>query len=106
DVFDPSQNPAAPGAPRALGSPDSAAPPPVAVQEQPDVGAPGGRAAGAPLDLSSVGQPGQPAPGENGALPPPPPRNVSATGAQVATLPPTQSPKDEYDLAYGYVLHK
>jgi tol-pal system protein YbgF len=36
----------------------------------------------------------------------PPPRNTSATGVQLATLPPTGSPKDEYELAYGYVLHK
>ena len=42
----------------------------------------------------------------NGQLPPPPPRNTSATGAQLATLPPSSSPKDEYDLAYGYVLTK
>ena len=39
-------------------------------------------------------------------LPPPPPRNTSATGTQLATLPPSASPKDEYELAYGYVLHK
>ena len=30
----------------------------------------------------------------------------SATGTQLATLPPSASPKDEYQLAYGYVLHK
>ena len=30
----------------------------------------------------------------------------SATGARLATLPPSASPKDEYELAYGYVLHK
>lgn len=29
-----------------------------------------------------------------------------AGGAQVATLPPTNSPKDLYDLAYGYVLRQ
>ena len=39
-------------------------------------------------------------------LPPPPVRNTSATGAQLATLPPSATPKDEYDMAYGYVLHK
>jgi tol-pal system protein YbgF len=33
-----------------------------------------------------------------------PPRN--AAGPQLATLPPTASPQDEYDMAYGYVLHK
>ena len=38
-------------------------------------------------------------------LPPPPPSNVN-TGAQLATLPPSATPKDEYDMAYGYVLHK
>jgi tol-pal system protein YbgF len=42
----------------------------------------------------------------NAGLPPPPPRNTSRTGAQLATLPPSRTPKDEYDLAYGYVLHK
>ena len=31
---------------------------------------------------------------------------ASATGSTVATLPPTNSPKDEYDLAYGYFQHK
>jgi tol-pal system protein YbgF len=43
-----------------------------------------------------------------GALPPPPPRNPSATGApqQHAMLPPSATPKDEYDLAYGYLLRK
>jgi tol-pal system protein YbgF len=76
------------------------------------VGIAGGREAGAPLDLSSVsGPPSEgmpPAPGNgNGMLPPPPPRNLSATGATAAlTQPPSQSPKDEYDLAYGYMLHK
>ena len=27
-------------------------------------------------------------------------------GAGLATLPPSQNPKDEFDLAYGYVLHR
>ena len=39
-------------------------------------------------------------------LPPPPQANPSATGARLATLPPSAKPQDEYDLAYGYVLHK
>jgi tol-pal system protein YbgF len=34
---------------------------------------------------------------------PPPARNANV---QLATLPPSASPKDEYQLAYGYVLHK
>ena len=47
---------------------------------------------------------------QSAALPapqlPPPPRNANTAGAQLATLPPSASPQDEYDLAYGYVLHK
>jgi tol-pal system protein YbgF len=35
----------------------------------------------------------------------PPPRNASAP-VQLATLPPTALPQDEYDMAYGYVLRK
>jgi len=122
DSFDPNQNPTAPGAPRTLGAVPGASddgPPPIVSAdgtEEPPVGAPGGRQAGAPLDLSTLsGQAAQdpalapPGPQANaaGGLPPPPPRNPSATGGQQqATLPPTQSPKDEYDLAYGYLLRK
>ena len=72
--------------------------------------------AGAPLDLSTMAANaasdpalgpagGAPSP-DGGPLPPPPPRNPSATGGRLATLPPTQSPRDEYDLAYGYILRK
>ena len=33
--------------------------------------------------------------------------DAAATGTvQLATLPPSASPQDEYDMAYGYVLHK
>jgi tol-pal system protein YbgF len=117
DAFDPSQSPNAPGAPRPLGSFASTAPP----------GAPVPRPAGAPLDLSApVGQSGEPTyaaappyaapsgvppaagtlPPPTGALPPPPPRNPNATGGALATLPPSGTPRDEFDLAYGYVLHK
>jgi tol-pal system protein YbgF len=116
DLFDPARNPTAPGAPRVLGSIPSAAPPPAVPDYQPGepVGAPGGRDAGAPLDLSTLaaaaaGQPEPPRVGDavsGGQLPPPPPRTLSATGAQVATLPPTDSPNDNYDLAYGYILRK
>jgi tol-pal system protein YbgF len=104
DVFDPSRNPNAPGAPRALGG-----------GVLPAVGAPGNPAAGAPLNLSGGNAGGnignlpqtQTASADpNSALPAPPPRNPSATGQQLATLPPSRSPKDEYELAYGYVLHK
>ncbi len=95
DVFDPAQAPNAPGAPRTLGGggPVAATPP----EPEVAVGAPGGRAAGAPLDLSTL---------SGNAVSEPPPRAPAAPGAQLATLPPSQSPKDEYDLAYGYVLRK
>jgi tol-pal system protein YbgF len=101
DVFDPSQHPGAPGAPRSLGG--------NAMPIQADVGAPGAAASGAPLDLSGGSNlpPTQTASADpNAALPAPPPRNTSRTGQQLATLPPSRTPKDEYDLAYGYVLHK
>jgi tol-pal system protein YbgF len=45
-------------------------------------------------------------PVDTGALPPPPPRNTSATGVLASVQPPSQSPDDEYDLAYGYMLRK
>jgi tol-pal system protein YbgF len=90
----------------------------------PPVGAPGGRVAGAPLDLSALaGNPPDAPPAtadvpvaapqpaavvpQGGQLPPVmAPRNTGAAGTQLATLPPSASPKDEYDLAYGYVLRK
>jgi tol-pal system protein YbgF len=105
DAFDPSVNPNAPGAPRPLGTTAPSAP--LAQSTDPEepvgapVGAPGGRSAGAPLDLSTLtglagnGEPSQSTPA---------PRNSG--GAQVATLPPTDSPKDTYDLAYGYILRR
>jgi tol-pal system protein YbgF len=117
DVFDPARNPTAPGAPRTLGNSSAAAPPPIMANEPP-LGAPGGRAAGAPLDLSTLAG-NAPAvagsvPDNAPALPPqaasaqqaPQPPLRSPTGTQVATLPPSATPKDAYDLAYGYVLHK
>ena len=109
DVFDPTQNPSAPGAPRPLGTSTAATEPPP-IYERPSASdapgpAPVPRQTGAPLNLSTMSTPpgGAAPPGE---LPPPPPINPSATGAMQATLPPSNSPKDEYDLAYGYVLHK
>ena len=112
DVFDPGQNPSAPGAPRPLGS-MPAEPPPV-VTAEPPVGVPGGRTAGAPLDLStlataasSAGAPAEPGPlPASGALPAPPSRNLSATGAVASVAPPAEQPKEYYDLGYGYLLRK
>jgi len=109
DAFDPTLNPNAPGAPRPLaGSTTATVPPPPydrppPVPEAP-VGAPGGRQPGAPLDLSTLSASAANASG--GALPAPPPRNPSSTGDMQATLPPSNTPKDEYDLGYGYLLHK
>ncbi|MSO67288.1 MAG: tol-pal system protein YbgF [Pseudolabrys sp.] len=125
DVFDPSQRPNAPGAPRVLGNASAVAAPAQNPADEPQLGAPGGRAAGAPLDLSTLSGTASappPAPMANAApvqgsqaasqsAPqpasqlPPVMRNTGA-GTQLATLPPSASPQDEYDLAYGYVLHK
>jgi len=105
DVFDPSQSPNAPGAPRQLGGPQHEPPPIIAAE--PPVGVPGGRGAGGPLDLSTMNGPGnEPAISPDGRLPAPPSRNPSATGAVASVAPPSETPKDTYDLAYGYVLHK
>jgi tol-pal system protein YbgF len=103
DAFDPTANPNAPGAPRALGTPGVVEPPPP-VADTP-AGAPLLRQPGAPLDLSTLSAPqGGAAP--SGELPAPPLANPSATGAMQATLPPTNTPKDEYDLGSGYIQRK
>jgi tol-pal system protein YbgF len=83
DAFDPGQNPNAPGAPHTLGSVAAASPPPAAPMSPPMASDAQMPPMGAP--------PGQP---------------TGAGGAVVATLPPSQSPRDEYDLAYGYMLRK
>ena len=88
DVFDPQQNPTAPGAPRPLGSPAAVAGGPISEPPAPIPGVPGENQPGAPLDLGTM------------------PTNTNAPGQQVATLPPSQTPRDEFDLAYGYVLRK
>jgi tol-pal system protein YbgF len=75
DAFDPTQNPNAPGAPRALGG-----------GQMPIV-------PGAPVNLS--------APPPAGGYPPP-----DASTAALATQPPSQSPKDEFDLGIGYMQRK
>jgi tol-pal system protein YbgF len=123
-VFDPAQQPEAPGAPRTLGSLSSNG---LGSANEPQIGAPGGRDAGAPLDLSTLSgnQPVQPsivAPEQaaNNAraaatmasapnVAPAnaqPPRAAAPPQGRLATLPPSSSPQDEYDLAYGYVLRK
>jgi tol-pal system protein YbgF len=91
DAFDASQNPNAPGAPRALGGGQ------LPVPAEAPVGAPGGRGPGEPLDLANTGAAGNPA----GAVPPP-----RGGGATLATLPPSATPKDEFDLGIGYMQRK
>jgi tol-pal system protein YbgF len=114
DVFNPAQHPNAPGAPRVLGN-EAVAAPAQNANNEPPIGAPGGRDVGAPLDLSTLAgsaptQPNVPMASAEPMAPPQssqqPMRNVGAPGAQLATLPPSATPKDEYDLAYGYVLRK
>ena len=93
DAFDPSQNPNAPGAPRALGGGQLPMP------AEP-VGAPGGRGAGEPLDLARTSPA---APG--GAMAPPQPR-APGPSAALTTLPPSATSKDEFDLGIGYMQRK
>ena len=40
-----------------------------------------------------------------GTLPAPPPRNLNGTGA-LTTLPPSATPRDEFDLGVGYIERK
>jgi tol-pal system protein YbgF len=94
DAFDPAQNPNAPGVPRALGGGQ------LAIPAEAPVGAPGGRGAGEPLDLANTGGAGYPA-----ASPPPLQRNPNA-GAGLTTLPPSATPKDEFDLGIGYMQRR
>jgi tol-pal system protein YbgF len=89
DAFDPSQSPGAPGAPRALGGGQ------LPIPAEGPVGAPGGRAAGEPLDLASPAAPGVASPA----------RAANATGG-LTTLPPSATPKDEFDLGIGYMQRR
>lgn len=91
DAFDPSQNPSAPGAPKALGGGQL----PIPANGQ--VGAPGGRNAGDPLDLANTSPRNPIAPPQQGAPVP---------GTNVATAPPAQTPRDEFDLGIGYMQRK
>ena len=102
DAFDPSANPNAPGVPRPLGTSTAATEPPPPVAEGPPGSGP--RQIVSPLDLSRSPPSAGAVP--RGELPAPPPVNTSATGAMQATLPPGNTARDEYDLAYGYVLHR
>ncbi len=102
DAFDPSLNPNAPGAPRPLGALPAGVPS-APVYEHHSEAEPVGRPAGAPLDLTAAAPAAEP-----GIAPPltgePPARGPGAPGVQVATAPPAETPKDQFDLAYGYML--
>ena len=91
DAFDPNQNPNAPGAPRALGGGQLPMP------AEGAVGAPGGRGPGEPLDLANTGG----APNPAAAAP-----RTPGAGATLTTLPPSATPKDEFDLGIGYMQRK
>jgi len=93
DAFDPGQSPNAPGVPQALGGGQ------LPIPAEAPIGAPGGRGAGEPLDLANTGGPRNPP----GALPPP--RSPGASAA-LTTLPPSATPKDEFDLGIGYMQRK
>jgi tol-pal system protein YbgF len=112
DAFDPSQDPNAPGAPRPLGAANGSVPAAASVAPAPAreaeevLGAPGGRGAGASLDLSTLTA-------REPALAPPRsltggevPGMPRSPNPQLTTLPPSDSPKDTYDLAYGYILRR
>ncbi|HEY8267989.1 MAG TPA: tol-pal system protein YbgF [Xanthobacteraceae bacterium] len=97
DVFDPTQSPNAPGAPRTLGT--MPAGPNVIAGTAPDVAPATARTPGAPLDLAPGAAPIDTPRG------PGPTQRLPAPGTQ-ATLPPSDSAKDAYDLAYGYMLRR
>jgi tol-pal system protein YbgF len=100
DVFDPNENPNAPGAPRALGSlpagQPSAQQAPIMADEP--VGARGGRDPGAPLDLGTLAG--------NAAAMPPVQRNEPPQSAMASVAPPSQTPRDQFDLGRGYMERK
>lgn len=94
DAFDPSSQPAAPGAPRALGGGSSslpASPQGGGVIEE-------DASAGGPLDLSAASRPAGQSAGTTGQPPALRQPSIAAAGAASA--------REEYDQAYGLVLQK
>lgn len=86
DAFDPNADPNAPGRPRNLGQ--------IPQQQQYQQQAPQG-----PMVLTPNGNQQNLPPPNQGPTPP-------SSHQQQAVLPPSNSPKDAYDLAYGYVLRR
>ena len=84
DAFDPGQNPGAPGAPRALGGGQLPIP-----------------QGGAPVNLANTGSGRYP----QGGPPPAAPGAAAAPGG-LDSLPPTATPRDEFDLGIGYMQRK
>jgi tol-pal system protein YbgF len=82
DAFDPNANPAAPGVPRPLGGGQ------LPMTNTAPAAMPGARGAGEPLELGQV-SPGGP-----------------GTPAALTTLPPSATPKDEFDLGIGYMQRR
>lgn len=93
DAFDPNAQPNAPGAPRQLGSLQG---PPEQPGQAPVIY---GRAPGQPMDIGANS-------GRTGNDPQLGPAPGYGRGQQQAVLPPSNSLKDEYDLAYGYILRR
>jgi tol-pal system protein YbgF len=95
DAFDPSLAPDAPGAPRTLGSMPGGAAPGAGIPAEPTR-----RGPGTPLDLGSLANtPGGPAA-------PPAERGFPPAGQQQAVLAPSDSARDQYDLAFGAVQRR
>ena len=104
DAFDPNANPSAPGAPRALGALPPGQPSAPPRDPNDDDGVRSGRDPGAPMDLANMAN--DPSARRGGALPPPPQRPVSGTGALAAVQPPGASPRDQFDLGVGYIKQR
>lgn len=112
DAFDPNANPTAPGAPRALGSlpPGQPSVPPRNDADGDDdnasVGARGGREPGQPLDLSTMANNAvnDPSLRRGGAMPAQ--RSMGGGDTMAAVSPPGDSPRDHFDLGYGYIRRK
>src|SRR5215470_166473 len=102
---------AAPPRPLSPPSPSAAAPapvPPAARRGDAFDPAQNPNAPGAPHTLGSMGSVQPPMGADAGPVgaPAPSTRSANAGGAVTATLPPSSSARDEFDLAYGYVLRK